>query len=102
MLQTMRYYGSGLLAGSGEQDAAEIALARWALQVAGQAAAGLQTIEGEAAAARWLDAEDATMAQVLAWVVEHNTDLLLRLVAGLGWWWYLRARLAGQYPLLRE
>jgi DNA-binding CsgD family transcriptional regulator len=27
---------------------------------------------------------------------------MLRLVAGLGWWWFLRARLAGQYPLLRE
>ena len=26
----------------------------------------------------------------------------LRLVAGLGWWWFLRARLAGQYRLLRE
>ena len=102
MLQTLRAYGSGLLAGSGEQDAAEIALARWAVEVAGQAAAGLQTVEGEAAAARWLDAEDATTRQVLAWAMEHDADLMLRLVAGLGWWWYLRARLAGQYPLLRE
>ena len=102
MLQTLRDYGSGLLAGSGEQDAAEIALARWAAGVAGQAAAGLQTAEGEAAAARWLDAEDATTRQVLAWAMEHDADLALRLVAGLGWWWYLRARLAGQYRLLRE
>ncbi len=102
MLQTLRGYGAGLLAGSGEQDAAEIALARWAVQVAGQAGAGLRTVEGEAAAARWLDAEDATMAQVLAWAMEHDADLALRLVAGLGWWWYLRGRLAGQYPLLRE
>src|SRR6185437_14074910 len=102
MLRTLRGYAAGLLAGSGEQDAAETALARWAVQVAGQAGEGLRTIEGEAAAARWLDAEDATMAQVLAWAVEHNTDLLLQLVAGLGWWWFLRARLAGQYPLLRE
>ena len=102
MLQTLRDYGSGLLAGSGEQDAAEIAMARWAAGVAGQAAAGLQTAEGEAAAARWLDAEDATTRQVLAWAMEHDADLALRLVAGLGWWWYLRARLAGQYRLLRE
>ena len=42
------------------------------------------------------------LAQVLAWAMEHDADLVLRLVAGLGWWWYLRARLAGQYPLLRE
>jgi len=102
MLQTLRAYGAGLLAGSGEQDAAEIALARWAAGVAGQAAAGLQTAEGEAAAARWLDAEDATTRQVLAWAMEHDAGLALRLVAGLGWWWYLRARLAGQYRLLRE
>ena len=102
MLQTLRDYGAGLLAGSGEQDAAEVALARWAAGVAGQAAAGLQTVEGEAAAARWLDAEDATTRQVLAWAMEHDADLALRLVAGLGWWWYLRARLAGQYRLLRE
>jgi predicted ATPase/DNA-binding CsgD family transcriptional regulator len=102
MLRTLRGYAAGLLAGSGEQDAAETALARWAVQVAGQAGERLRTIEGEAAAARWLDAEDATMAQVLAWAMEHSTDLLLQLVAGLGWWWFLRARLAGQYPLLRE
>ena len=67
MLQTLRAYGAGLLAGSGEQDAAGAALARWAADVAGQAAAGLGTVEGEVAAARWLDAEEATMAQVLAW-----------------------------------
>jgi len=102
MLQTLRAYGAGLLAGAGEQDAAEIALARWAAGVAGQAAAGLQTAEGEAAAARWLDAENATTRQVLAWAMEHDAGLALRLVAGLGWWWYLRARLAGQYRLLRE
>ena len=102
MLETLRAYGAGLLAGSGEQDAAEIALAGCAVEVAGQAAAGLRTAEGEAAAVRWLDAEDATMAQVLAWGMEHDLSVALRLVAGLGWWWSLRGRLAGQYQLLRE
>jgi DNA-binding CsgD family transcriptional regulator len=102
MLQTLRGYSAGLLAGSGEQEAAQAALARWAVQAAGQAGAGLRTVEGEAAAARWLDAEDVTVSQVLAWAMVHDADLALRLVAGLGWWWYLRARLAGQYPLLRE
>ena len=80
MLETLRAYGAGLLAGSGEQDAAAAALARWAVEVAGQAAAGLQTVEGEAAAARWLDAEDATMAQVLAWAMEHDAG------SRCGWW----------------
>ena len=102
MLQTLRAYGAGLLAGSGEQEAAEAALARWAAGVAGQAAAGLRTLEGEAAAARWLDAEDTTIAQVLAWGLEHDADLALRLVPALNWWWTLRGRQAGQYELLRE
>src|SRR5207344_1156780 len=67
MLETLRAYAAGLLAGAGEQEQAGTALAGYALRVAKQAAAGLQTVEGELAAARWLDAEDATMAQVLAW-----------------------------------
>ena len=60
MLETLRAYGAGLLAGAGEQDAAAVALAGYALRVA-EDAAGLQTGTGELAAARWLDAEDATM-----------------------------------------
>jgi predicted ATPase len=85
MLQTLRAYGAGLLAGHQEQDASEIALARYAVEVAGQAAAGLRTVEGEAAAARWLDAEDVTTRQVLAWAMEHDASLALQLVAGPGW-----------------
>ena len=48
MLQTLRAYGARLLAGSGEQEGTEAALARWAAEVAGQASTGLQTVEGEA------------------------------------------------------
>ena len=48
MLETLRAYGAGLLAAAGEQDQAAAALGRWAVEVAGQAAAGLQTVEGEA------------------------------------------------------
>ena len=102
MLETLRAYGARLLAGSGEQDAAAAALAGWAVEVAEQAAAGLQTAEGELAAARWLDAEDATMRQVLAWAIDHDPDAAVRLAAALAPWWSLRGRLAGQYPLLRQ
>ena len=102
MLETLRVYGAGLLAGSGEQDAAAAALAGWAVDVAGQAAAGLQSAEGELAAARWLDAEDAAMRQVLAWAAHHDPDAAVRLTAALAPWWSLRGRLAGQYPLLRQ
>ena len=102
MLETLRAYGAGLLAEAGEAGAAYAALAVYALRVAGQAAAGLQTITGEAPAARWLDAEDATMRQVLGWAVEHDTPVALRLANALGWWWFLRGRLAGEYRLLRR
>jgi predicted ATPase/DNA-binding CsgD family transcriptional regulator len=102
MLETLRDYGAGLLAGAGEQDQAQAALARYALNVAEEAGAGMQTTTGELAAARWLDAEDATMGHVLAWAVEHDLDTAVRLVSALGLWWVLRGRLAGQEPLLRE
>src|SRR5215470_16341551 len=102
MLETLRAYGAGLLAGAGEQDRAAAALARYAVEVAGQAAAELQTIEGELAAARRLDAEDATMAQALAWAMDHDADVSVRLAAALAPWWQLQGRLSGQYPLLRE
>jgi len=102
MLETLRAFGAGLSAGAGEQDEAEAALAGYALQVARQAAAGLQSGDGELAAARWLDAEDATMRQALGWAVEHDPALALRLAVTLAPWWQLRGRLAGQYSLLRQ
>jgi predicted ATPase len=79
MLETLRGYGAGLLGAAGEQDAAAAALARWALGVAEQADAGLRTSTGEQDAARWLDAEDATMRQVLAWGMAHDREAALRL-----------------------
>jgi len=100
MLETLRAYGAGLLAGAGEADGAAAALAGYALRVARQAATGLQSGDGELAAARWLDAEDATMRQVLGWAAEHDPATALRLADALGWWWSLRGRLAGEYSLL--
>jgi predicted ATPase/DNA-binding CsgD family transcriptional regulator len=102
MLETLRGYGAGLLAAAGEQDQAQAALARCALRVAEQAAAGLTSIAGEPAAARWLDAEDATMGHALGWAADHDVDAAARLVTALGPWWVLRGRLAGQEPQLRE
>jgi tetratricopeptide (TPR) repeat protein len=102
MLETLRGYGAGLLAEAGEDAGAAAALAGYAVRVAEQAAAGLRTGTGEVAAARWLDAEDATMRQVLAWALAHDPAVALRVAVALGWWWYLRGRLPGQYPLLEE
>ena len=100
MQQVLRSYGLGQLAETGEQAPAEAALARHALQIAEEAAAGLWTIDGEAAAARWLDAEDATTAAVLTWAAEHDLDTALRLAAALGLWWELRGRLVSKLGLL--
>jgi len=102
MLETLRAYGAGLLEEAGEAGAADAALAGYALRVAEQAAAGLQTTTGEAAAACWLDAEDATMRQVLAWTMSHDAAMALRLAIALAPWWLLRGWLPGRYPLLRE
>jgi predicted ATPase len=103
MLETLRAYGAQLLAEAGEHEDAAAALARYAVDVAGQTAAGLQTsTDEEEAAARWLDAEDATMRQVLAWTIDNDPASAVRLAAALGWWWLLRGRLAARYALLRE
>ena len=102
MLETLRAYGAGLLADAGELDATAAALARYALRVAEEAAAGLQTSTAEVAAARRLDAEDAIMRQVLAWAMTNDTVMALRLAAAQGWWWFLRGRLPNEYPVLRE
>jgi non-specific serine/threonine protein kinase len=102
MLETLRAYGARLLAESAEWDETAAALVGWAVDVAGQAAAGLQSAEGELAAARWLDAEDATLRQVLAWAMDHDPDVAVRLAVALVPWWSLRGRLTGQYPLLRQ
>jgi tetratricopeptide (TPR) repeat protein len=102
MLETLRAYGAQRLAGAGEQDGALAALAGYALRVAEEAAAGVQTSSGEMAAARWLDAEDAAMRQVLAWAMGHDEAVVLRLAVALAPWWFLRGRAAAQSPLLRE
>ena len=101
MLETLRAYGTGLLAESAEQDEPAAALAGYALRVAEEAAAGMETAAGEAAAARRLDAEDATTRQALAWVTGRDPDMALRLAIALAPWWFLRGRAPGQYPVLR-
>jgi predicted ATPase len=116
MLETLRAYGAGLLAEACEGDAVEAALAGYAVRVAedalaeltagsgavgaGSGAVGAGT--GEVGAARWLDAEDATTRQALAWAMEHDAAVATGLAAALAWWWQIRGRLAGQVPLLRE
>jgi hypothetical protein len=87
------------------------ALASYALSVAEQAAAGLRTCGGEAAAAQWLDAEEATVHQALAWALDNTQALAwaldsdprtaVRLAIALASWWRLRGRAVAGYALLR-
>jgi len=72
MLETLRGYAARLLAEAGEQEQAATRLAGHALQVAEQTAAGLGTSSRELAAARWLDAEDATMRQAVTWASQRD------------------------------
>ena len=102
MLETLRAYGARLRAEAGEQDTVAAALAGYALRVAEEASAGLQSSAGVAAAARRLDAEDPAMRQVLGWAVDHDPAVAVRLAVALGWWWWLGGRLPGQYRLLSE
>ena len=69
--------------------------------MAEQCAAGMQVSEGELAAAQWLDAEDATVHQALAWALHHDPATALRLAIALAPWWHMRGRLVAGYPLLR-
>jgi predicted ATPase/DNA-binding CsgD family transcriptional regulator len=101
MLETLRAYGAGLSAEAGEAADVETALAGYAVRVAEDAMERLAD-GGEAAAAPWLDAEDATLRHVLDWAMELDAAVAQRLAVALAWWWQLRGRLAGQVPLLRE
>ena len=102
MLETLRAYGARLLADTGAADGAAAALARFALRVAEDTAAGLDTSADELAAARRLDAEDAMMHKALAWAIDHDAVVALRLAVALAPWWLLRGRTATGYRLLRE
>src|SRR4029078_13386977 len=62
--------------------------------------AGLHTRTQEAASLRHFDAEEASMRHALAWAVEHDHALALRLALAQSQRWQLRGRLTSQAPLL--
>jgi predicted ATPase/DNA-binding CsgD family transcriptional regulator len=100
MLETLRAYAAERLAEAGEQPKAAAGLAAYAHQIARQAAVGLEISVGELAAVTWLDAEDATVHQGLAWALEHDQDLALALALALAPWWISRGRYAAGYAWL--
>ena len=100
MLETLRAYGTALLAETGEDGAVTAALASYAAEVAEEASAGLYTRTGEATGLQRLDAEDITLRHALAWAMEHDPDTALRLALAQSQWWQIRGRITGQAPLL--
>ncbi len=100
MLETLRAYGTTLLAEAGEDGAVTAALASYAADVAGEAAVGLHTHTWEAAGLRHLDAEDVTLRYALAWAMDHDPATALRLALALTQWWQVRGRMTSQGPLL--
>jgi predicted ATPase/DNA-binding CsgD family transcriptional regulator len=100
MLETLRAFAAARLTEAGEHDAAGSALAAYALSVAEQAAAALETSTGELAGLRWLDAEDATVHHALSWALNHDPATALRLAIALARWWSQRGRAAVGYDLL--
>jgi predicted ATPase/DNA-binding CsgD family transcriptional regulator len=100
MLETLRAYGTGLLAESGEEDAVTAALAAHAADLAGEAVLELFTGSREADGLRHLDAEEVTLRHAVDWALVHDPDAALRLALALAPWWRLRGRLSSQAPLL--
>ncbi len=102
MLETLREYGQSRLALADERQAAIGALAVYALGVAEQAGAQLESPHREQAAAAWLDAEDAAVHQGLAWAFDHDDAAAFGLALALAPWWYLRGRWVQGYALLKR
>ena len=92
MLETLRAFGRDRLADPAEASAAASGLARHALEIAEEAAADMQFSAGELRGARRLDAEDPSLRQALAWALEHDPDLALRLAVALTPWRNMRGR----------
>ncbi len=100
MLETLRAYGMGLLAEAGEEVEVTAALVAYAAEIASQAAGDLFTRSREADGLRYLDAEDATLRYALAWAVDHDPAMAVRLTLAQAQWWRLRGRLCSEAPLL--
>jgi serine/threonine-protein kinase PknK len=100
MLETLRAYGARQLAETGGEREAADAVAGFAVGLAEEAATGLKTTAGELAATRLLEAEDATVHWALAWALEHDQGMALRLAIALAPWWFQSGRWAFGHQML--
>ncbi len=102
MLESVRAFGIDQLTRSGERDSAEAALVAYALTAVQGAAAGMRAAGGEAAAARWFDAEDVLLHHALSCALDRDADAALRLAVAMSAWWQLRGRALTGYQMLHR
>jgi predicted ATPase/DNA-binding CsgD family transcriptional regulator len=90
LLETLRGYARDRLAESGQAESVRAEVAAWMTGEAERVARGFELAGTEAAAARWMDAEQDNLRDVLAWALSHAPDLALRLAVAVSLWWRLR------------
>ncbi|MBB1245377.1 AfsR/SARP family transcriptional regulator [Streptomyces durbertensis] len=92
LLESVAEYALERLAAAGERDGPETRLVRWAVRSAEEAAAGLLGADQRRRLAD-LDAESGTVRAALEAARRHGlAEEADRLVAALGWYWFLRGR----------
>lgn len=90
MLETIRAYAAERLAESGEQGRVRLAHAMFFTELAERSDPGLRG-RGQLAVVAEMAAEHDNLSAALRWTVEASrSDLALRLVGALGWYWWLR------------
>ena len=98
LLETVRQFAAGRLAGSGEETEVHVRLLRWALELARSAEAALSSAEGG-----WsgrLSADQASIRAALSWALGgQEPDAGRELAARLARWWIATGRYseAGQF-----
>ncbi len=103
LLETVREFGLGQLAQSGEETSVREAHARYAIELAERSR---PEYSGGVQDPRWLDRLEAmhdNLRSALAWL-EHRPDPqpLLQLAGALGWFWYLRGHVQEGHDWLRR
>jgi len=100
MLETLRADARDRMVKADDEEEATAGAVSFALSVAENAWAGLQTSDGDLDALRSLDAEDATVNWALSWALEHSHDEALRMASALGPWWRGHCRMVEGYERL--